>query len=1023
MTEVLENPIVGDPERLSKINEEVDKRIEYSKAYVEDAKRRGVYDKLPKTSGELRKGLEEKAQAIAEGTEQEDREKREERARKVPDIVLRLKDESFWEQIGWGERERTDVRGKLKEKLQIESDQSVENALQCVVASGKSPQEVLDALEHIPAFDSYPPEGDPENRKIQDLLQRNDSRLVLGGDPRLARKVLFIQEKLGVTNVKYIYRFILNDDLHEGLNDDRNTRPAENIFDIAWNIMTYINKDKYAMDGNFPLLQMQIKLKKDAAGNLIEKRNADGTPMKTRDGKPIYEVEKGRYVLNEANFVKWVRGRMFERWDKIETDDPVDFYNVLDVYKGQYSTINLLAMIFDDERYFRDETDYKFDALFDQIFIEPFMLIWDRNYAIQYKNAMGNADDLVKAYKAMADLSKWTRKINGQSMLDRSLMLPVDFIGKDSDASAGDGLNTMFLTLYNIADYGALKQILGEDSDFFKMQTWIDAAKTVAGKTMRQTGGAWMSHIFGQRQDDFYAAFDVDTGKVKDSKAFIRLVNPYNQEQAPQTLVKALEEVVKNSVEDKFISKQAGLDKDGNPIIDKDSRNYAWLKAYSWMYFTGGVAKNNWVDKGGPAGWLEQSKWEHANAYRWKYGTFAGNGNPLTTFMFKRFNLSLLEGMILEDAFERAFEGFDADGNPKFNEKKMKKQRYRTPMEVMLEMRQVNAEFERKLKPLQDQLKDATLSDTERKRIETEIALIEDEAKNTSKAWASRLEFNDNSMTIWAKNLLARGAHLYNVVMKGQETDFDKFMTYSGPFKGVTFKRADWQSAIQETYVTPLRYFFEANGATQLNMKVRAPVQVGWSNDENPQPLWEWQEQYLGESMLGHQIVDIPELRFLAKDVKDWRLAKKEGFRKKGEYVVDRDGNHVIDWDKAQEHKTLVWKQWLLMKIAADLLTHVDRHSTDPSYSMDHYEKILTAIRELPGNILGNELNMGDTVIGEHFFSEEQMEWLENLAKVTPILLYNRQFWTDILRGDPHKKTSGVGESASIILSTIFRGK
>ncbi len=107
---------------------------------------------------------------------------------------------------------------------------------------------------------------------------------------------------------------------------------------------------------------------------------------------------------------------------------------------------------------------------------------------------------------------------------------------------------------------------------------------------------------------------------------------------------------------------------------------------------------------------------------------------------------------------------------------------------------------------------------------------------------------------------------------------------------------------------------------------------------------------YLGEAMIGHEVLDIPEFRRRVKDVgpREWQELKKRGYRKRGKYIIRPDGKHDIDYDRVQENKPMVWKQWLLMKIAADLWSHIDRHSTDSRFTLAHYDDIVDAIKSLP---------------------------------------------------------------------------
>jgi hypothetical protein len=256
--------------------------------------------------------------------------------------------------------------------------------------------------------------------------------------------------------------------------------------------------------------------------------------------------------------------------------------------------------------------------------------------------------------------------------------------------------------------------------------------------------------------------------------------------------------------------------------------------------------------------------------------------------------------------------------------------------------------------------------------------------------------------------------------MKAKETDFEKFVTYDGIFRGPSFNREAWQDALQSKLFTPLRYIFEANGATQLNQIIRAPVYMG--RDSKNKPVWEWKEQYLGERMIGHQVLDIETFWKEAKYIpaEDWEILKKRGFRKRRGYVIRPDGKHEIDYDKVHNNKSMVYKQWMLMKLAADLWSHIDNHSTDPAFTLEHYDNIVDAIKNLPGDMFGSEYDMRGARNTKALFSKHQIEWLERISGKNR--LFFKTFISDIFVGDKRKKESLFGESTGIILNSIFKG-
>jgi hypothetical protein len=999
----------GTPEQVSSADKKkrkmLDIREEFRNMQYSEEVLKYTKDKLPDTVGELREALDKRAGELIQDNERSEAEHK----KNVPDRVLRDEDERGWMELGWSESDRKRVKDKIRQRLKLDENRA-ENLLHMLIASGKTPGDVIPLIEDDAKWDYYYSDQEGKN-KVTFIVggDGRESRHPLAGNPDGARRYLYLKNTLGLTNEAnemnevYLERFVLDDDFRANLDHEYDNNLPQNLFDLAWNIM-YHNPKKYGVNGEFPVLQMQV-------------RNNSGEPV------------NGRYVVNQANMIRWLRDRMFYRYDAFETDDVPDYYSVITIPKGQFATVNLATMIFDESRYFTDETGYKWDDLYNSFFIEPFDLIFDRTYAIEHQKAYDKGDDFHKAWENWARLSKFTRKINGQSMVDRSMMLALDSSnGPDNDTKVGEAILAMFLTYYNLADFKGLQNVLGEESEFFTREAWVKAASDFAGKGTAGTGGIKASGMintgdfFGIHQEYFDKAFNKE-GKVteKTMKDFLLFINPNWHEFPPQNIEKVLAQMVQNAVSDKFKSKQGTKDAKGEDPIDTDSLKYAWLKAYSWIGFTGARARNNFKPSGEPSGHHQETRLIHTDAYRMKYENFGGAGNRFTVPMFKQLSIPFFEGTLSENGITYYFDGYDKEGKPQY------KKRNKTQMEVMLELRQIDLSCEREVKALEAGFKSKIAqvsSKTEKDRLEKEFERrrteIEDKYKYYHKLGSGELEFNDNAMLVYAKNMIGMANPLYDRIMKAKETDFSKFITYDGIFRGPTFNQEAWQDALQSKLFTPLRYIFEANGGTQLNQRVRAPVYLG--RDSKNKAMWEWREQYMGERMIGHQVLDIKDFWMDTKSIPKEELAerKRKGYRIRRGYIIRPDGKHEIDYNKAQNNKPMVYKQWMLMKLAADLWSHIDKTSTDPGYTLEHYENIVQAIKDLPGDMAGDEYDMNGVRITKTLFSKHQIEWLERISGKNKLAV--RTFWSDIFIGDKRKKESLFGESVSTLLGAVFKG-
>lgn len=988
-----QEPIINNPEEMKELRQDLrvlhyDKAVEYSK---EEKKAWG--DLLPKNHKELRDMLDAKVAEVNRRGED-----KEENRNDLPDFILRQ--EGNWESIGWSEESKNKVLAKLESVLGIKDTNARMRALESIVGAGLTPEQALEKIttERFDAMKEAAQEAaDQANRGHYNIAAQ---------DQYLAQQTLLLKD-LNIDN-DYIKRFILHKDYTEralpflagfeqSLQHEFDQQLPANLFDLAWNI-GFEKKELFGIDGKFPVLQMQVTKETNEEGKL---------------------VAKGRFVVNEANWMRWLRDHINWWYEEYDTDAVTDYFAKVEVKKGPFYSVNLITMLYGYNRYFRDETGHLWTRLYDQTLLEPWMMMFQRTYALGYDDASGDEEQLANKLKEMYHLNKLSRKIYGKSMMQILSTLSVDYTGPDSDTKVGEAFQKMFLAYYSMGDFEELKRTLGENSSFFKKEGWETAMKDAMGDIAKQTHMMQMDRFLGERQGDFFAAFDKN-GEIKDVKKFINFINQFNDEPVSSSINMVQRQALMNAVQDSIVTSEylgsskevdkSDLTPEGK-LVDDISLKYAWLLAHSWSYFSGARARSNFPSV---SGYLAETKWLFTDAYRMKYMGFGGAGNPYTINMFKQLSIPFFEAILAENSFEDYVSSRDSNGNPtKIGTRQL------TAMEIFKQMHEESEHYNGEREKIRERLKHAS-SDTEKAAIQKELDRLEDVAKNAYKLLAGQLEFKENAMRVYAKNVVGRAKTLYEQIMKSKETAFDKFTTYDGLFRGPSFHREEWQSAIQDKYITPLRYLFEANKGTQLNMITRAPVFKG--NDEHGHPQWEWRDQYLGERMLGHQIVDIPTFWQQAKDYdpQQWNDLKSKGYTKRGKYVIRPDGKHAIDYNRVQENKPMVYKQFLLMKVAGDLWSHIDRHSTDPAYNLHHFDEIVEAIAALPGNIDGTEYDMRDTRVNHTFFSKEQMKWLKRMSGANKVFF--REFMQNVFMGDPRKKESMFGESAGVILNAIFKG-
>ncbi|HWY79723.1 MAG TPA: hypothetical protein VNW29_05175 [Candidatus Sulfotelmatobacter sp.] len=980
---VLDRPLMDQPEQKLEMRNKI-KELYYAKAVRE---REGA--NLPENTEKLRELLDRHVEELAAKSEAEGEVKQ---MKDIPDFVLRQ--ENDWSRIGWRKEDREAVIAKLKDVLHLDIA-ACTHALESIVGAGLTPREALEKIS-----------SDVFNRakeffKTPEPQEGQQSQQEVSDEEATLRAQTNILRGMGVKD-EYIKRFILNEGYQDALQAEFDTQLPNNLFDLAWNI-GFENKTEFGLEGRFPVLQMQVQRvkEKDENGNIVEK-------------------VKGRYVVNQANFMQWMRLHIWRWYDEIDTDELTDYFSKIEIKKGPYYTVNLITMIFNRERYFKDEEGVSWDKLWDQTLLEPWMMMNIRQYYLDYEKAMNSEEKLAEMYNNDFFLSKLTRKIYGKGMVNLLMTLPVDYEGKDSDTRLGEAWSKMFMAYYNMCDFEELQKVLGKDSSFFRRSGWEKAIHDINKGIVGQTGMPTLGKFLGEKEKAYIEAFTGKDGKLKDEiqdqKKFITFVNMFPNPVAPSTAVQVVDQALQNAVKDMLYSKEANLNSEK---VDKKNDltaegklkaqdyliKYAWLIAHTFTLFTGAAARNNYP---AVSGHNAETKWQRTREYRKKYIGYGGGGNPFTVNMFKQLSIPFMEGVLLENAYDHYVYEYDANGKPKWGE------RNKTPMEIFNDLNAKSEEWDSMRRRLKDKLaKTPEDNKAERDRILQELDRVEELSKNEYKMLAGQLEFNQDAMRNYAQNIIGRGRVLYETLMGAKEIDFDKFCKYDGMFRGISFDRAAWQKELQGGLITPLRYLFDANGATQLNMLTRAP-------DENGN----MQTMTLAEAMMGHQVLDVPELRTQRKDLtpEKWKAMKQLGYRQRGKYIIRPDGKHDINYNKVQENKRMVYKQWMLMKLAGDLWQHISRHSTDPAYGMSHYMNVLDAIINLPGGMDGNEFDMQGARVTKAFFEKWQIQWLKKISGTTTTSLFNREFWINIFVGDNRKKESIFGESFSILMSAIFRG-
>lgn len=1005
---------------------------------IETASSEGDTPKRSKTAEEIRNKLDaewgETYENLTKSPDQAESDKP-----KVPNIVLQERGKyvdsktneikgkkNSWEDLGWTDTEIDQVSTYLRNNLHLRGD-SLMNALEILVGAGTTGADVIAKINN----------PEIEGRVAAQVTATMSSPYRQGEDPEKYRKFYLLQE-LGVANYKgqrwgkndeieisdrddYIKHFVLIDEFKDESYQEYMSKRPRNLDELAWNI-AMSKSQEFGLNGKFPVLKMQIE--------------------KDENGK----VKKGKYVVNYANFVRWMYWQINE-WYNIDTDEVTNYFEKVKIIKDQFTSIDLGTILYEHTNFFTDEENQYHSELYKNIFLIPWTLMFIRTYDLQYQEAMSSGrPELAQKIDQMFFLNKLTRKTFQKSMMYYLSTMPVDLAAEKSDTKMGAAWMKMFLAYYNIADLEGLKQVFGEDNDFFKRDKWMELITAFGKDRAGESGMPSIGNILGRKAKNFEDAFtNKKDGKIyneiQNRDAFLSFINPFGTGlKTPPGADEVVRRALRRAVADTLVSNQGNVNREkfkktelndtvDGYVLDEQSMGVVELIAQSLTRFTGAAAR---ADFPALAAYDNATVLYNTEAYRRKMATKArggSTGNPYTIPQFKRLVVPFLEGITV-DSQEVEYKVWD--------EKKKEmviKKRYKTPLEIMNELVAQHSNDEERRKEIVEKFnevrkkleKDPNNEELQRQMnaLRNTYKQFEENETINYKTVAEQISFDENAMRDYSKNHFSNGVKLYDQLFSGQEIDFEKFTVYDSLVRGVSFKRVEFQKEIKENFLKPLRYLYQTYDSINMNMMVRAPVFLGRENDSDK---WEFREMPLGEAIFGYQILNIPEFRMEVEHIKQkdpemWTAMVKDGYKKKGKYIKGPDGKFVIDYDKVQENKVLAYKQWALMKIGADLWSHISRHSTDPAFNMHHFMSIIEAIESIAGEIDGSDEEMTDTRMVASYFSEEQMKWLKKISRTTGSQLFRRQFFADIVIGDKKKKQSLFGESAALIFGAIFKGR
>jgi hypothetical protein len=850
----------------------------------------------------------------------------------------------------------------------------IRTLLEMLLATGRRPEELLPRINRE-SFD----------QTIESEIMKDYAKIYRFSRAEDVQKLAYL-ETLGLDKDDYLRRFVFYNDFRQENEREYDEYPA-NIEELAWQIIHSPEgtHDKYGINGETPLLEMRFDK----------------------------ESNKGKYYVNQANMTLWIRDRMMYAYN-LDPDAPLNFFESVKITKRW--PISLGSIFGSPGNYFKSEDENTvYDELYNEWIKEAWAIQTLRSWDAKYRQVMGDPKARLEFLQQIFVENTLTKRAWNKNLFNLVNTLSLEFKGPEkgelieSDSILGAAANEIYLAYDALSDFDRLREILGEGSSFFTKDGWMEIFKEKVAKEKVATTGEEQVRAFlgSDLSKAFNGAFD-ENGRIATADQrdkFVKFVNHIWQVKIRNpNLELATREALKMAVAEKYGSP---VDKDGNEVRqgspefkeyafvtssgkkDKHSLDMAEVIAFSMVRVMGAAARNDTT----AAGYDFFTKMHYFETYRTKQiKNGVGGGSPYSVKLFKTIAVDPFRGMVT--LAERDTGRVDKKGNPIFEHK--------TPIEVMDEMQKLRTGYNIGLKRLEREL--SQMPEADKAAIDAKRAEIREFKSEMAQAYQDKtgeLEFRQTALQNYWDDHLMRAQEVYNMILGADEFDFEEFVAYD-TFGGVRFDREKFQEKVQSGFLHHVRYFLNTYPDLNYNSVVRALDQSATARlrEENPDAAPIFRDMPLGEAMFGHEVLNRPAFWKRDENGRPINMVDARGRKVKGLYEIDYDKLNT------KEGKLLLVKQWFMTKIAADLHSHRDIHSTDPRYDINYYTSILSALEAIPSVIGSDEHSITDQVVLERFLSKKDMKWLKKSIKIENFNLFVRAIAKDFLL--PEEEKSGL---------------
>lgn len=736
----------------------------------------------------------------------------------------------------------------------------------------------------------------------------------------------------------------------------------------------------------------------------------DKFPLFKEEGTYIDEdgKERRRTVINEANFLRWIRKRMkfFEGEDGPDT--PVNYFAKVGIPFGNRH-IHMAQILEDDEKFFTDEDGAVHAELAQQIRRELFVRFTVRGRDIQYRTGgkgMSDEGGIDGVLQAIFKDNNMTRNTwNGKSMWHWLLEMPMEAMAKldpplhegeiihkgagpdhgghihrkyvrdyeRQDTRMGRSIATAIAAYYHLADYNKLQEMIGPDSDFFTRKGFEKVRSELADNENRSN--RFSGESLGRLEEKFISNATLDLifgpdGKVKNREAFIKYINFFPNAQVDPRARDMVRGLIQQAIGHKYHMYLRGEDgkylrKDGDLVMDTDTMVMAEDYAFLITRWTGIATRNDL----GATAYDAQAKWLRFQNYRKKMsGSSKGGmfGNMYNVGLMKTLGVNYLDSIRNQDG--------------------------KLLREIIEELALAP------VMPLALDEKNGMDHPAEAEEKQADVETIE------SRKTLSELTFPDLIELNYYNNGIFRWVQEYKSFIGADELHLDKIVEQAR-FGGILYDPASFGQKIQDGFLKPLRYGYQ--GWPNLYSKeVRDIVEYdpeihkGLPQvDVNGVPHV-FINMSLANSMFGDEVMD-----------REMFWERLPQYDEDGKEIKDKDGNptgkripHIIDprFIDTDKGRIQMFKNIALGRVAADIYSHVDHNSPYPKWDGQTIEAVIRALEAIPGDLLVDEHDLRNTVVPERFFTRADIKWLRSLASVGEVRRAARDGGIAVVKAGAH---------------------